>query len=97
MCVKIAKIGSRPLLKSPDLPSSYVHDCISTKQDILKHSKLLSVDFLTSEGLNQITFGMHYITSRVMRKGDFAYAKTKAQISFAVTAKLNSAFFSLHG
>ena len=30
--------------------------------------------------------------SRVMRKPDFAYAKTKAQISFAVTAKLISAF-----
>ena len=27
-----------------------------------------------------------------MRKPDFAYAKTKAQISFAVTAKLISAF-----
>ena len=27
-----------------------------------------------------------------MRKRDFAYAKTKAQISFAVTAKLISAF-----
>ena len=27
----------------------------------------------------------------------FAYAKTRAQISFAVTAKLISALFSLHG
>ena len=30
--------------------------------------------------------------SRIVRKPDFAYAKTKAQISFAVTAKLISAF-----
>ena len=30
--------------------------------------------------------------SHVMRKPDFAYAKTKVQISFAVTAKLISAF-----
>ena len=30
--------------------------------------------------------------SRAMRKPDSAYAKTKAQISFAVTAKLISAF-----
>ena len=30
--------------------------------------------------------------SRAMRKPDFAKAKTKAQISFAVTAKLISAF-----
>ena len=30
--------------------------------------------------------------SPVMRKPDFAYAKTKTQISFAVTAKLISAF-----
>ena len=30
--------------------------------------------------------------SRVMRKPNFAYAKTKTQISFAVTAKLISAF-----
>ena len=30
--------------------------------------------------------------SRVMRKPTFAYAKTKTQISFAVTAKLISAF-----
>ena len=30
--------------------------------------------------------------SRVMRKPVFAYAKTKTQISFAVTAKLISAF-----
>ena len=30
--------------------------------------------------------------SRIVRKRDFAYAKTKAQISFAVTAKLISAF-----
>ena len=30
--------------------------------------------------------------SRIVRKPDFAYAKTKAQISFAVTAKLTSAF-----
>ena len=30
--------------------------------------------------------------SLVMRKPDFAYAKTKTQISFAVTAKLISAF-----
>ena len=28
-----------------------------------------------------------------MRKPDFAYAKTKVQISFAVTARLSSAFF----
>ena len=33
-----------------------------------------------------------YIMCRVMRKLDFAYAKTKTQISFAVTAKLISAF-----
>ena len=33
-----------------------------------------------------------YILSRVVRKPDFAYAKTKTQISFAVTAKLISAF-----
>ena len=39
-----------------------------------------------SAGLNPINL------SRVMRKPDFAYAKTKAQISFAVTAKLISAF-----
>ena len=32
------------------------------------------------------------ISSRVMRKLAFAYAKTKTQISFAVTAKLISAF-----
>ena len=31
--------------------------------------------------------------SRVKRKPSFAYAKTKTQISFAVTAKLISAFF----
>ena len=31
--------------------------------------------------------------SRVMRKPAFAYAKTKTQISFAVTAKLISVFF----
>ena len=30
--------------------------------------------------------------SRIMRKMDFAYAKTKAQTSFAITAKLISAF-----
>ena len=30
--------------------------------------------------------------SRVIRKPDFCHAKTKAQISFAVTAKLISAF-----
>ena len=33
-----------------------------------------------------------YNLSRVVRKPDFAYAKTKTQISFAVTAKLISAF-----
>ena len=34
---------------------------------------------------------VHYM-SRVVRKPGFAYAKTKTQISFAVTAKLISAF-----
>ena len=33
--------------------------------------------------------------SLVMRKSAFAYAKTKTQISFAVTAKLISAFVSV--
>ena len=33
-----------------------------------------------------------YQMSHVMRKPDFAYAKTKAQISFAETAKLISTF-----
>ena len=34
----------------------------------------------------------HWYMSRIVRKPDFAYAKTKAQTSFAVTAKLISAF-----
>ena len=33
-----------------------------------------------------------YVLATIMRKPDFAYAKTKTQISFAVTAKLISAF-----
>ena len=36
--------------------------------------------------------GKHFKMSLVMRKRIFAYAKTKTQISFAVTAKLISAF-----
>ena len=35
---------------------------------------------------------IRYYLSRIVRKPDFAYAKTKAQISCAVTAQLISAF-----
>ena len=35
---------------------------------------------------------LHFYMSLVVRKPDFAYAKLKTQISFAVTAKLISAF-----
>ena len=38
------------------------------------------------------TINMNHYMSRVVRKPFFAYAKTKTQISFAVTAKLISAF-----
>ena len=38
-----------------------------------------------------LVLGFHLV-SRVTRKSDFAYAKTKKQISFAVTMKLISAF-----
>ena len=54
---------------------------------------LLWVDFSSEH----IYFETLLYMSCVMRKLDFAYAKTKAQISFAVTAKLISAFvFATH-
>ena len=40
--------------------------------------------------VSDLVLGFYHL-SHVMRKPDFAYAKTKAQISFAVTAKLISA------
>ena len=52
--------------------------------------------FSQQGSLDKMTCAMIYISlfnmSRIMRKRDFCLAKTKAQISFAVTAKLISAF-----
>ena len=51
----------------------------------------LSMYFFRSE-LTKTIINLYADMSRVMRKPNFTYAKTKTQISFAVTAKLISAF-----
>ena len=55
-------------------------------------SKRSSAEVWKKPTLFDETFHRGYDMSRVVRKPDFAYAKTKTQISFAVTAKLISAF-----
>ena len=57
------------------------------------------IDFDMSQSLRHLNGNSNIVCtyiknemSRFVRKPDFAYAKTKTQISFAVTAKLISAF-----
>ena len=60
----------------------------------------LTIDFFNFQPLkimltcpyNVDPLTLHFYMSLIVRKPDFAYAKLKTQISFAVTAKLISAF-----
>ena len=55
---------------------------------IFKYHQICTLSLLLAKRINCVYFKM----SRVVRKPAFAYAKTKTQISFAVPAKLISAF-----
>ena len=72
-----------------DYPQS---NLLSKKLEKITIFHLINVIFTAIKITLYCTSMLRYALSHVIRKPDFAYAKTKAQISCAVTAQLISAF-----